>query len=105
MARRKYFTPAALKAARIEQNRRSWRRYHARQHGYTDFEPTECRQCGVALPKESKRAYCDQHGARRPKKHLGPVVVRHIAGYVPPKGSIARSLFANVVNPIRGLHA
>jgi hypothetical protein len=53
---------------------------------------------------------CERQGCYR--KHTAkvvrkerPLAVTHIAGYVPPKGSVAQMFFGTVIRPVKGLHA
>lgn len=68
-------------------------------HGYL----LDCVRCGCVLSPGSRFIVCGVCKRADREKHLRPQHATHIAGYVPPKGSIAFMLLGRLVNPIQGL--
>lgn len=54
-------------------------------------------KCEICLKSRCTSKHLD---TRKAKAAAKPVLVTHIAGYVPPKGSIAQQFFGHVVHPL-----
>jgi hypothetical protein len=101
---------SAKQAAYLASERR-WHLSGAAKHRprrRTSRDYDACAACGEPLPTARAADVCEPCDVVRQKarqrqaaKPIPPV--RYIAGYVPPKGSIAMALLHQVHPPIRGL--
>lgn len=81
------------------------RPYASRDYVREPDDISRCATCAALLPEACRSVVCAtcQHAATQAREAWRARPVRHIAGYVPPKGSIAWTLLANVIQPVRGL--